>query len=121
MALVSIIDDVDEVLMEHDKDNKIKELQNELESLKSHHEITHSIIEDAMKQSPENGKALLYNMGKLKEQVKGLEELVREVMSWHSDIESPYYNECNIDNQCRWCEKAHYVLSLGKTNATTQT
>lgn len=43
---------------------------NDLYGLEEHHKLTHEIIDDARGQSPENGKALLYNMDVLKTQLK---------------------------------------------------
>jgi len=101
--------------------HRVKKMEQELDSLKSHHEITHSIIEDTRGQSPVDGKALLSNMANLKERVKGLEDLVRQVRSWHADPESPSFNDCTNDNICKWCGMADYVLSLGKRNETETT
>lgn len=40
-----------------------------------------------------------------------LAELVREVMNWHRDTESPEYNECD-KIPCAWCTDA--IAALGK-------
>jgi predicted RNase H-like nuclease (RuvC/YqgF family) len=44
-------------------------LKSDYAALESHHEITHQIINDAQDQSPTDGKALLYNMDQLKDQL----------------------------------------------------
>ena len=36
-------------------------------------------------------------------------ELIREVMGWHCDPDSPEYNECERE-PCYWCEQAARVL-----------
>ena len=38
------------------------------------------------------------------------QELLREVMSWHSDAHSSDYNGCDQD-KCMWCERASRVVA----------
>jgi hypothetical protein len=34
---------------------------------------------------------------------KELDKSCKEVQQWHTDKESPEYNECEGDNACQWC------------------
>lgn len=46
----------------------------------------------------------------IEEDPPSLESLVREVMFWHADPESPNYNECD-KSPCEWCSNASGLLA----------
>lgn len=51
---------------------QLNELKADYDGLMEHHEITDEIIKDAQGMSPKDGKALLYNYNKLKQQLQQL-------------------------------------------------
>lgn len=62
------------------------EVEKDYEGLKSHHEITHKIICDAQGLSPENGKALLYNMDQDKLRIQSLERQLEKCKEQRNDL-----------------------------------
>ena len=47
---------------------------------------------------------------RLKAELAKAQELLREVMTWHSDADSSDYNGCDQD-KCNWCERASRVVA----------
>jgi len=50
----------------------------------------------------------LETFNNLKAELAKAQELLREVMTWHSDAHSSDYNGCDQD-KCNWCERASRV------------
>jgi len=47
---------------------------------------------------------------RLKAELDRARELLREVMTWHSDAHSSDYNGCDQD-KCNWCERASRLFA----------
>jgi hypothetical protein len=44
-------------------------------------------------------------------ELQAAKELLKEVMEWHSDMESPDYNECDKE-PCHWCTNAKLIVGV---------
>jgi hypothetical protein len=48
-----------------------------------------------------------------RDQVEKMQELLKQVMDWHSDPGSAEYNQCDTD-PCSWCEMAQATFDAGE-------